>query len=83
MTTPSEEGDELVDIAVVAINGDRYEFPRVLWKTLWPILRSDNLHGFDRLSFVNPDQSCLNVLCSIINHIIVNGQVYWTRPSVH
>lgn len=80
---PAEEGEELVDVGVIALNGDRYEFPNVLWKTLWAVLRSETLHGFQRLSFMNPDQSCLVVPTSIIRNITINGQVYWTRPSVH
>jgi hypothetical protein len=83
MANPSPDEEEVVDVGVIAVNGDRYEFPRVLWKTLWPILRSDSLHGFDRLSFVNSDQACLNVPSSIIRNITVNGQIYWTKPSVH
>ena len=82
-SNPWTENEELVDVGIIDMNGDRYEFPNVIWKSLWPIIRSETLLEMTTLCFANTAKACLLVPVTNVKSLLINGQVYWTRPSTH
>lgn len=72
--------EELVDVELLMLDGKRYVFPGVQWKTLWLFIQHDSLETFPQLGFVNYQKSCLTILTENLLSIAIEGQVYWTRP---
>lgn len=78
---PSHQGlitdGELVDVEIETFDFSRYSLPKVPFKILWPILKSDNLHGFPSLSIQNQHGAVLIIETRIIRYILIDGQVFW------
>jgi hypothetical protein len=81
-TCPPKD-EEFVDVELIMSDGKRYVFPDVQWQTLWLFIRSEDLSEFPQLSLVNYARSCLTIMTADLKYIIVCGQTYWTRPSIH
>lgn len=74
---PGEE--ELVEVELLMSSGERYSFPGVQWRTIWLIIRDENLLGLGQLSLVNRQMSCLTVQTPNLAQILIDGEVFWSR----
>lgn len=77
--TPSSD-EELVRVEIVTLNGDRYMFPGVQFKMLWLVIRNETIDSFQQISLVNHQRSCLVVVTTELQQVLVDGQPFWTRP---
>jgi len=71
MTTP------LVTLTITTLLDAEYSFPDVATKVAEDLLRSDTLHGFVQVTFVNASNACLIIPRQIIKTIAVDGKVRW------